>query len=337
MSSSQEARTNGEGPQSNTLTDEQTPLLPHHNRRKGAATASNASLSGFLHAHALSPLPAFDSDGGPLPSAYLPPLVLQCLITGLADASTFTLTRTWVGFMTGNMVQMIINSCDVLLPSDSNTDGSVETVRNKLWSNISSLVGFSIGCQITANVIKRLATQRTKRITLMLFGFYRSVATLLIILIGIRYPDFRLSGSLGWVVIMILASNLGSQSTYSTSLATPFSNTVVFTATLTSVSSDLLLTELHLSSTNRIKLLSIIGLLGGAALSQFILKVATAASKRDKHEAVQHALIVLSATELLLGLAWFLCGIVESWKQYRRRSSVSTSSDTDVQDQHHHD
>ncbi|CDS82210.1 uncharacterized protein SPSC_03030 [Sporisorium scitamineum] len=336
MSTSHGAGTNGERQHSNTLADERTPLLPHHDGRKKTST-SNPTLPAFLRVHALSPLPDFDPEGGPLPSAYLPPLVLQCLITGLADASTFTLTRTWVGFMTGNMVQMVINTCDVLLPSDSNTDGSVEEVRHKLWSNISSLVGFSIGCQITANVIKRLASTQTKRITLMLFALYRSFATLLIILLGIRFPDFRLSGSLSWLVIMILASNLGSQSTYSTSLATPFSNTVVFTATLTSVSSDLLLTALHLSSQNRIKLLSIFGLLGGAALSQFILKVATAASKRDKHDAVQHALIVLSATELLLSLTWYLCGIVDSWKQYKRRSSESIANDSDEQPQDHHD
>ena len=46
---------------------------------------------------------------------------------------------------------------------------------------------------------------------------------------------------------------------------------------------------LHLDKANRFKLLSLIGLLGGAALSQTILKVATKASQRDKHEAVQHA------------------------------------------------
>lgn len=238
--------------------------------------------------------------------------------------------------MTGNMVQMVINTCDVLLPSDSNTDGSVETARNKLRSNISSLVGFAIGCQITANVIKRLATPRTKRITLMLFAVYRSAATLLVILLGVRFPEFRLSGELGWLVIMILAGNLGSQSTYSTSLATPFSNTVAFTAALTDVSSDLLLTELHLSSANRIKLLSILALLGGAAGSQFVLKVATTASGRDKHEAVQHALIVLAATELLLGSTWYLCGIADSWRRYRGRGSGSGSSGSDEQRQDHH-
>ncbi|TKY87177.1 hypothetical protein EX895_003854 [Sporisorium graminicola] len=337
MPTSQAVGTNGEQRHAYAITDEQTPLLPHHDRRKAASAASSRSISAFLRAQAFSPLPAFHSDSDPLPSAYLPPLVLQCIITGLADASTFTLTRTWVGFMTGNMVQMIINTCDVLLPSDSNVDGGAETVGDKLRSNIGSLVGFAIGCQITAHVIQRLATTRTKRIALVLFSLYRSVATLLIILLGIRYPAFRLSGSLGWLVIMILASNLGGQSTYSTSLATPFSNTVVFTATLTSVSSDLLLTELHLSSSNKIKLLSIFGLLGGAALSQFILKVATTATKGDQHEAVERALIVLSAAELLLGLAWFLCGIVDSWRQYRRRSSESTSNGLDEQNEDHLD
>lgn len=281
-----------------------------------------ASFGSFLREHAFSPLPKFDS-GDSLPSAYVQPLLLQCLITGLGDASTFTLTKTWVGFMTGNLVHMVINSFDLLLPSDSNASSDQQEIRRKLESNVSAIVGFAIGCQITSNLVSRLATERTKRITITLLSIYRSLATLMIILVGAQYPAFRLSGSLGWLVISVLALSLGCQSTYSTSLATPFSNTVVFTATLTSVSSDLHLPMLNLTRSNRFKLMGIVGLLGGAVLSQIVLKVATKASNRDKHQAVQHALIVLAVMELLLAMSWFLCGIVSSWRQHQRRAEPS--------------
>lgn len=320
MSSNPRCGSNGER-QHSTVEDERSPLLPHHSgRRKDTASPrlSLVSLASFIRTHAVSPLPGFESSNA-LPGAYVPPLLLQCLITGLADASTFTLTRTWVGFMTGNMVQMVINSFDLALPSPSNTDNSIHEVRKKLESNVASLVGFMVGCQITSIVVKRLSTDRTKRITIVLLSLYRSIATLAIILFGMRFPAFRLNGSLSWLVISVMAASLGCQSTYSTNLSTPFSTTVVFTATLTSVSSDLNLRMFNLSESNRLKLLSIFGLLGGAALSQVILKVATKASERDKHEAVQHALIVLSAMELLLGVAWFLCGVVSSWKQHKAR------------------
>ncbi|KAJ9478146.1 hypothetical protein PHBOTO_001717 [Pseudozyma hubeiensis] len=324
MTTSSRPRRNGE--QHNALQDEQSPLLPRHDRRKTSNTGSGLGFGSFLWKHALSPLPEIESGGEALPSAYLPPLLLQCLITGLADASTFTLTKAWVGFMTGNMVQMIINAFDVLLPSDSNADNDVGESRKKLYSNISSLLGFAIGCQLTGIVVQRLSTDRTKRITLVLISIYRSIVTLCVIIFGVYYPAFRLSGSLGWLVIMIMASSLGSQSTYTTSLSTPFANTVVFTATLTSVASDLQLVTLHLSTMNYFKLLSMLGLFGGAALSQVVLKAATAASRRDKHEAVQHALIVLSGMELLLGLLWYMCGIVSHWKQYRRSASSNPSN-----------
>ena len=318
MSSHNGSGSNGGRHHSSTTEDERSPLLPHHNQRTKDAKAASPSLPSFLKAYALSSLPDFES-GDSLPPAYIPPLFLQCLITGLADASTFTLTRTWVGFMTGNMVQMVINTFDLTLPSPSNTSDTYE-VRKKLESNVSSLLGFVVGCQITAHLLKRLTTDRTKRLAIILLSLYRSLATLFVILGGLWYPAFRLNGSLAWIVISILAANLGCQSTYSTSLSTPFSTTVVFTATLTSVASDLHLPMLNLTGSNRYKLLSIVGLLGGAALSQVILKVATKASQRDKHEAVQHALIVLSAMELLLGLSWYLCGIAASWRQHKQRA-----------------
>uniref|UniRef100_V5EYD9 Uncharacterized protein n=1 Tax=Kalmanozyma brasiliensis (strain GHG001) TaxID=1365824 RepID=V5EYD9_KALBG len=236
-------------------------------------------------------------------------------------ASTYTLTKIWVGFQTGNLVQIIINTFDFLLPSDSNTDGSADAVRDKLQESVSSLLGFAIGCQITGNIIHRLSTDRTRRLTIVCMSVYRCVTTLLIILLGTRYPAVRLSGALDWVVIMVLASNLGCQATYSTSLGTPFSNTVVFTQTLTSVTSDLHLPTLHLTGSNQYKLLSMFGLLGGAAVSQVILKVATKLTKSDRHIAVQRSLIVLSGMELLLGLMWLLCGITSNWKRYQRRSS----------------
>lgn len=304
--------------------DERSPLLPRHGGRKAAVAAAHSGFRTFLWDHALSPLPHVESGGQTLPSAFLPPLLLQCVITGLADASTFTLTKAWVGFMTGNMAQMIINAFDVVWPSDSNADGSVAVAREKLQSNVSSLVGFVIGCQITAILVERLATQRTKRLTLVLLSLYRSMVTLLIIFFGIQYPAFRLSGSLSWLVIMIMAASLGSQSTHSTNLDTPFSNTVVFTATLTSVASDLRLPTLQLSTANVFRLLSMLGLFGGAALSQITLKVATAAANRDKHQAVQHALFVLSGMEFLLAVTWYLCGIADHWKQYRGRCSSAT-------------
>ncbi|KAJ1027277.1 hypothetical protein NDA18_003286 [Ustilago nuda] len=297
-------------------------FLPHQARRqKDTTTFALSSFGGFIRAHAFSPLPGFDS-GNSLQAAYIPPLLLQCLITGLGDASIFTLTKTWVGFMTGNMVQMVINSFDLLLPSDSNADDNQGEVRRKLESNVSAIVGFMIGCQIASNLVTRLATERTKRITIVLLSLYRSLATLTIILVGTQYPAFRLGGSLSWLVISILAASFGCQSTYSTSLATPFSNTVVFTATLTSVSSDLHLLMLNLTGSNRLKLMGIVGLLGGAALSQVILKVATKASKRDKQQAVQHALIALSIMELLLAASWFLCGILSSWREYQCRGQA---------------
>ncbi|SNX83095.1 uncharacterized protein MEPE_01801 [Melanopsichium pennsylvanicum] len=314
---------NGDHGHADITQNERSPLLPHSIRRSkdgSISTSVVAKYTTFLKEHAFSPLPTFDS-GDDLPPACVPPLLLQCIITGLADACTFTLTRTWIGFMTGNMVQMVINTFDLTLPSSSNTDGSTYQVRKKLESNIASLLGFVIGCQITSNIVKRLSTDRTKRLTFVLLSLYRSLATLFIIVVGVRSQEFRFNGSLGWLVISILAANLGCQSTYSTSLATPFSTTVVFTATLTAVSSDLHLPMLNLTGANRFRLLSIFGLLGGAAVSQLILKVATKASKQDKHEAVQHALIVLAAMEALLGLSWFLCGVVESWGRYRCRFS----------------
>lgn len=318
-----------EGVPTNTCQDERSPLLPRHGGRKASIRVAHSGFLGFLCSHALSPLPQIEGDGESLPSAYLPPLLLQCLITGLADASTFTLTKAWVGFMTGNMVQMIINAFDVLIPSDSNADDSVDEARGKLYSNISSLLGFAIGCQMTAILVQRLASERTKRITLVMISVYRSIVTLLVILFGIAYPAFRLSGSLSWLVILVMASSMGSQSAYSTHLSTPFANTVVFTATLTSVASDLHLATLHLSKPNRFKLLSMLGLFCGAALSQAVLKVATAASRRNKHEAVQRALIVLSGMELLLGFLWFSCGITSNWKRYKRESSDPTWSSPD--------
>lgn len=306
--------------------DEQSPLLPHHARRRKGANASSTSIISFLRWHAFSPLTDFDS-GASMPIAYVPPLLLQCFITGLADASTFSLTRCWVGFMTGNMVQMVINSFDLVLPSSTNAGSDQDEIRDKLVSNASALVGFMIGCQITSRLINRFSGDRTKRLFIVMFSLYRSMATLTLILFGARYPAFRLHGSLDWLVTSILAASLGCQSTYSTNLATPFSNTVVFTATLTSVSSDVQLPALGLDRSNRFKALSIFGLMSGAAVSQVILKVATKASRRSKHEAVQHALVVLSGMELLLGVAWYCCGIVSSWKQYRRPATHESEED----------
>lgn len=316
MSTSNGSRTNGVRHRANGAEQhERSPLLPHHAWRQ--KQEASTSWTGFLRWHTFSALPDFDS-GASLPIAYVPPLMLQCIITGLADASTFSLTRTWVGFMTGNIVQMVINSFDLALPSSTNAGSSESETRNKLVSNAAALVGFMIGCQITSHLIERVAGDRTKRLTIVLFSVYRSITTLALILFGAYFPAFRLHGSLDWLVTAILASSLGSQSTYSTRLATPFSNTVVFTATLTSVSSDLHLPSLRLDRANRFKALSIMGLMGGAAMSQIILKVATKASRRSKHEAVQHALIVLSGMELLLALAWYLCGIMSSWEEYHQ-------------------
>lgn len=331
MSTHQRPRRNDNGARPNAQDNERSPLLPSHAGRRKFSSTSSPSFFSFIKSHAFSPLPAFDSAES-LPIAYLPPLLLQCLITGLADASTYTLTKIWVGFQTGNLVQIIINTFDFLLPSDSNTDGSTDAVRDKLQESLSSLLGFAIGCQITSNIIHRLSTDRTKRLTIVLMSVYRCATTLLIILLGMRYPAVRLSGSLDWVVIMVLASNLGCQATYSTSLATPFSNTVVFTQTLTSVTSDVHLPMLHLNGSNRYKLLSMFGLLGGAAVSQVILKVATRLTKSDRHIAVQRCLIVLSGMELLLGLMWLLCGIVSNWRQHQRRSSEVLPDEADGED-----
>ena len=315
--------------------DERSPLLPNHAQlkkfaRRTSSSSSSASWVDFLKWHAFAPLPDYDPSSS-LPAVYVPPMLLQCMISGLADASTFSITRCWVGFMSGNMVQMVINSFDWLLPSDSNADSSGDA-KVKLSSNVGALLGFIFGCQITTILIKRVSSDRTTRLTIVLLSLYRCLATLAVILLGIKYSEFRLNGSLRWLVNAVLAASFGCQSTYSTNLATPFANTVVFTATLTAVSSDLSLPVLRLDSLNRLKFLSIVALLGGGALSQTILKVATKASQRDKHEAIQHALFVLSGMELLLGLSWYVCGIAESWKQYQQRTESSTPDDSDQED-----
>lgn len=243
------------------------------------------------------------------------------MIAGFADATTYTLTQSWVGFMTGNLVQFIINCFNLAVPPSVNDGISHGEDRRRLVLNLSALVGFTIGCQLTANAVKRIANDRTLRITLALLQLFRSTCTFIIVLGGAWRPSFRLQGSLAWLVIAILSSNLGCQASYSTFLNTPFSNTVVFTATLASVTSDVGIPLFRLSKGSQLKLLSIVGLLVGAVLSQIFLKLAVRASERAKHLAIQHVLIILLVLEFFLGILWMLCGIRSNWKQFKRQSA----------------
>lgn len=250
------------------------------------------------------------------------PLSLQCIITGLADSATYTLTKSWLGFMTGNLVQVVIFTYDAVLPSDSNA-GSDAEVMAKLVACASSIVGYTIGCQVTALIIERFLRQQHRRLMICLISLWRAFLTLTVVLLGMRFPSFRLQESLSWLVIGLLSTSLGSQATYSIALATPFSNTVVFTATLTEVASDPYLPLLRLSTPNKFRLLSIFGLLKGAALSQSILKVMTKGAQRNTYHAVQNALFVVAAMELSLAIAWYCCGISTNWTRFKERKHDS--------------
>lgn len=267
--------------------------------------------------HASTPLPEFSSPSE-LPSAYVMPLSLQCIITGLADSATYTLTKSWLGFMTGNLVQVVIFTYDAVLPSDSNA-GSDAEIMAKLVACASSIAGYTIGCQVTALIIERLLQHQHRRLMICLISLWRAFLTLSVVLLGMRFSSFRLQETLSWLVIGLLSTSLGSQATYSIALATPFSNTVVFTATLTEVASDPYLPLLRLSTPNKFRLLSIFGLLKGAALSQSILKVMTKGAQRNTYHAVQNALFVVAAMELSLALAWYCCGISANWTRFKER------------------
>lgn len=302
-------------------------FLPLHDARSQTKVNRRRSklsyVMEFFRWHILSPLPQAKT-GEPMPAAYLPPLLLQCIITGLKDGVTFSLTQTWVGFMTGNLVQFVINAFNLGLSPLLASGVSHATTRTRLELNASALIGFTVGCQLAAHVMQRLTSDRTIRVAIASFALLRCLSTVIIVAVGAKVVAFRLESSLGWLVIAILAAGMGCQSSYSTILATPFSNTVVFTATLTAVASDVKLPTLRLSKSNQLKLLSILGLLAGAALSQVLLKVAAKPDNRDQHLAIQHAFILLLALEFLMGLSWLVCGIRSNWTQYQRQYGPRT-------------
>lgn len=301
-----------------TEVSERSLLLPQQDRQD---VQTKSSRLEFLKWHASSPLPEFSSPSE-LPTAYVMPLSLQCIITGLADSAAYTLTKSWLGFMTGNLVQVVIYTYDAVLPSESN-HASRDEVVVKLVACASAIVGYTVGCQVTALIMERLLAQRHRRVMICAISIWRSLLTLTIVLLSMRFVSFRLQESLGWLMIGLLSTSLGSQATYSIALATPFSNTVVFTATMTEIASDPYLPLLQISTPNKFRLLSIFGLLKGAALSQSILKVMTKGAQRNTYHAVRNALFVVAAMELSLAVAWYCCGISDNWARFKERKRDS--------------
>lgn len=117
-----------------------------------------------------------------------PALLLQCLTTGLADGLAYSATQTWVGFMTGNLVQLVLAAFS--LP---------DTMRRLLCS-LSAIGGFSIGADLAA----RFQPSRT---ALIASSILRAALTLTLTLVGIAYADFNLNGERAPVVLALVSTS----------------------------------------------------------------------------------------------------------------------------------
>ncbi|PWN54105.1 hypothetical protein IE53DRAFT_383354 [Violaceomyces palustris] len=305
-----------------TLDSELSPLLPRH----GASGCSSRSWSDGMRERLSKPLPSRN------PASSLAfPLTLQCLLAGLSDASAYSVAKTWLGFMTGNMVQLVISVFELISPHMGAKPPAIRSLgeqgfpalassgysetKVKLLNCSSALAGFVLGCKVAKVLSDRYGPR--SRALFVFFSIARSLLTISVLLMGIYVnPEFSLSGSKANWTLLVLSIPFGVQSSLSSLLATPFSTTVVFTATLTNVASELQFPTASTSPSSSSSLrplhwrsISILALLTGAAISQTLINASqrirwNGSQLGDLQTGVRVSLVGVALTEILLAYAW---------------------------------
>lgn len=188
-------------------------------------------------------------------------LTWQCVIAGAADAAAYSQTGTWVGFMTGNITQLTI----AIVTSIFNYPSPPSSI-SRVWLSSAAVLGFIFGA-LTATWIDSLYHGK-HRGKLFISAIVRGA------IFAALVPFLAFNGWAGWYgmgVLVVMSANMGSMAVCATKLgSTPYSTTVVFTATMASLFSDPLL-PLSLSKASQIRAKSLFALIFGGACSQALM------------------------------------------------------------------
>lgn len=259
------------------------------------------------------------------------PLFLQCVLSGLVDSITFATSQTWVAFMTGNLVQLVLALTECVLlqqpssePHHSAGDSAQESSASRLLLSSTALLGFCIGAFLCSRFVfrpkrgeahnSRLTSRPTRRKYIII-----SLIHLLPFLVfpalqrGARdvTADSSLSVRMSSWLLLLLAMPFGSQSHASLSLGQhPYSTTVVFTSSLSSLCSDLSILPVSATRQTAKRASSIFALLLGASLGGTLMRMEQlhAQSLSSRSKGVQtvwawHAVILL---QLLVASGWYV-------------------------------
>lgn len=134
-----------------------------------------------------SPFLSFAAPISPSSSDF--PLTLQCYITGFADSIAYSCTKTWVGFMTGNLTQLSISLSTLIFSLDPRHDDPTSTGPGfeAEWKRIRmssfSILGFILGCMLSQKLCVMLGDHT--RIKLVGASLLRTMITLGVLVFGI--------------------------------------------------------------------------------------------------------------------------------------------------------
>ncbi|PWN33232.1 uncharacterized protein FA14DRAFT_173051 [Meira miltonrushii] len=188
-------------------------------------------------------------------------LTWQCVIAGAADAAAYSQTGTWVGFMTGNVTQLTIALVTTLLHNPS-PPSSI----SRIWLSSTAVLGFIFGALIATWIDSHFHGKHRGK--LVITALARGVV------FAVLVPFLAFYGWSGWYgmgVLFVMATNMGSMAVCATKLgSTPYSTTVVFTASMASLFSDPLL-PLSLSKASQTRAKSLFALIFGGACSQVLM------------------------------------------------------------------
>lgn len=188
-------------------------------------------------------------------------LTWQCVIAGAADAAAYSQTGTWVGFMTGNVTQLTIATVTSLL-----TRPSPASSISRIWLSSAAVFGFIFGALIATWIDSHFHGKHRGKL------FISALARGFIFAALVPFLAFYgWSGWFGMAVLFVMALNIGSMAVCATKIgSTPYSTTVVFTATMASLFSDPLL-PLNLSKASQTRAKSLLALIFGGACSQALM------------------------------------------------------------------
>lgn len=268
-------------------------------------------------------------------------LSLQCFISGFANTISFTCTKTWIGFMTGNLVQIalsiVIYSHITLLRAIRSDDdrglvGSVfsqtdqqqmeDAMQRLLYSGI-AIACFGLGAYLSSHlssspriITRYLHWTATTRGRLVVLPLLYSALTLLLSIFLLTPGATPIPHCL---LLTFLSFQAGSQASSALSLGgTPYSTTVVFTNPFTQVMSSNEFPGIFLPSSDsstassksktRQQAWSILLLVLGAIVAAVIIDVHPQGQAREGGTndvgVLEWALLTLGALQLILAAMW---------------------------------